>query len=46
MFYFTDSGIIGSKEFVTKHYQHFKHLFQSKNEKVPKAIQVSPGSTP
>ena len=37
--YFTDSGIIGSKEFVSKHYQQFKHLFQSKNEKVPKPIQ-------
>ena len=37
--YFTDSGIIGSKEFVNKHYQHFKHLFQSKNEKIPKPIQ-------
>lgn len=37
--YFTDSGIIGSKEFVAKHYQQFKHLFQSKNEKIPKPIQ-------
>ncbi|MEN8246525.1 MAG: transposase [Thermodesulfobacteriota bacterium] len=37
--YFTDSGIIGSKEFVSKHYQQFKHLFQSKNEKIPKPIQ-------
>ena len=37
--YFTDSGIIGSKEFVASHYQHFKHLFQSKNEKIPKPIQ-------
>ena len=25
--YFTDSGIIGSKEFVSTHYQRFKHLF-------------------
>ncbi|MCP4366976.1 MAG: hypothetical protein GY797_02505, partial [Deltaproteobacteria bacterium] len=37
--YFTDSGIIGSKEFVAKHYQQFKHLFDSKNEKIPKPIQ-------
>jgi hypothetical protein len=37
--YFTDSGIIGSKEFVAKQYQEFKHLFQSKNEKIPKPIQ-------
>jgi putative transposase len=37
--YFTDSGIIGSREFVTRHYQQFKHHFQSKNEKVPKPIQ-------
>jgi len=37
--YFTDSGIIGSKEFVAAHYQRFKDLFQSKNEKIPKPIQ-------
>ena len=37
--YFTDSGIIGSKEFVSNHYQKFKHLFKSKNEKKPKPIQ-------
>ena len=37
--YFTDSGIIGSKAFVSTHYQRFKHLFQSKNEKIPKPIQ-------
>jgi len=37
--YFTDSGIIGSKKFVDKHYQQFKHLFQSKHEKIPKPIQ-------
>jgi hypothetical protein len=37
--YFTDSGIIGSKEFVARHYKLFKHLFQSKNEKIPKPIQ-------
>ena len=37
--YFTDSGIIGSKEFVSKHYQQFKHLFQGKKEKIPKPIE-------
>jgi len=37
--YFTDSGIIGSKEFVSEHYQRFKHLFYSKHEKKPKAIK-------
>lgn len=37
--YFTDSGIIGSKEFVSAHYRIFKHLFASKHEKKPKPIQ-------
>ena len=37
--YFTDSGIIGSKEFVSKNYQRFKHLFYSKHEKKPKPIK-------
>jgi len=37
--YFTDSGIIGSKEFVSENYQRFKHLFYSKNEKKPKPIK-------
>ena len=37
--YFTDSGIIGSKEFVSKHYQRFKHLFHSKHEKKPKPVK-------
>jgi hypothetical protein len=36
--YFTDSGIIGSKEFVTENYQRFKHLFFSKHEKNPRPI--------
>ena len=31
--YFTDSGIIGSKEFVSKTYLRFKHHFNSKNKK-------------
>jgi len=37
--YFTDSGIIGSKQFVAANYQLFKHLFHSKHEKKPKTIK-------
>jgi len=37
--YFTDSGIIGSKEFVSANYQRFKTLFNSKHEKKPKSIK-------
>jgi len=37
--YFTDSGIIGSKEFVSTNYQRFKHLFYSKHEKKPRPIK-------
>ena len=37
--YFTDSGIIGSKEFVAENYQRFKYLFYSKHEKKPKPIK-------
>jgi hypothetical protein len=37
--YFTDSGIIGSKEFVSTNYQRFKHLFFSKHEKKPRSIK-------
>jgi putative transposase len=37
--YYTDSGIIGSKEFVAQNYQRFKHLFYSKHEKKPKPIK-------
>ena len=37
--YFTDSGIIGSKEFVSANYQRFKNLFSSKHEKKPKPIK-------
>ncbi len=36
--YFTDSGIIGSKVFVDRVYQQFKHYFSSKHEKRPKVI--------
>ena len=37
--YFTDSGIIGSKEFVSANYQRFKNLFESKREKKPKPVK-------
>jgi hypothetical protein len=37
--YFTDSGIIGSREFVATNYQRFKHLFYSKHEKKSKPIK-------
>ena len=36
--YFTDSGIIGTKEFVSSNYQRFKDVFMSKREKVPKRV--------
>ncbi|MDY7035388.1 MAG: transposase [Thermodesulfobacteriota bacterium] len=36
--YFTDSGIIGTREFVHTHYRLFKDRFQSKHEKIPKPI--------
>ena len=39
MRYFTDSGIIGSKEFVSKTYMRFMHHFNSKNKKKPKPIK-------
>ena len=37
--HFSDSGIIGSKEFVSANYQRIKHLFQSKHEKKPKPVK-------
>ena len=37
--YFTDSGIIGSKEFVSSTYRQFRHLFASNPEKKPKAVK-------
>ena len=37
--YFTDSGVIGSKEFVSKIYRRFKHHFNSKNGKRPKPVK-------
>jgi len=37
--YFTGSGIIGSKEYVNRICQEFKHYFTSRHEKLPKAIK-------
>ncbi len=37
--YFTDSGIIGTKEFVSLNYSRFKDYFESKHEKKPKPIK-------
>ena len=37
--YFTDSGIIGTKEFVSANYGRFKHLFLSKKDKIPKPVK-------
>jgi len=36
--YFADSGIIGTKEFVSSNYQRFKDFFMSKREKVPRRV--------
>ena len=36
--YFIDSGVIGSKEFVSRIYQQFKDIFNSTNEKQPRPI--------
>ena len=36
--YFTDSGVIGSKEFVSENYQRFKAVFMSKREKIPRRV--------
>jgi hypothetical protein len=37
--YFTDSGVIVSKDFVSKNYIRFRHHFNSKNEKKPKPVK-------
>ena len=37
--YFTDSGIIGTKEFVSRVYQNFKGYFASRHEKRPKPVK-------
>ena len=36
--YFTDSGVVGTNEFVSASYQRFKDVFMSRREKVPKVI--------
>jgi hypothetical protein len=36
--YFTDSGIIGTKKFVSENYQRFKGVFMSKREKIPRRV--------
>ena len=36
---FTDSGIIGTKEFVWRVYQNFKGYFASRHQKRPKPVQ-------
>ncbi len=42
--YFTDSGIIGSKEFVNKNYRRFKHLFHSRCFHIVHKVPYSPKS--
>ena len=37
--YFSDSGIIGSKAFVSRKYKQFKDRFHSKHEKKPKPVK-------
>ncbi len=37
--YFSDSGVIGNKEFVSEMYEQFKGNFTSKHEKRPKAVK-------
>jgi hypothetical protein len=36
--YFTDSGIIGTKDFVQRTYQRVQENFDAKREKIPKPI--------
>ena len=36
--YFTDSGIIGTKEFVSGNYRRFKDHFMSNRDKIPKPV--------
>ncbi len=36
--YFTDSGIIGSKAFVSETYRKVKEVFQAKRDKIPKPV--------
>ena len=41
--YFTDSGIIGTKEFVSRVYHDFRGFFNSTHEKQPKLVQELDG---
>ena len=41
--YFADSGIIGTKEYVSMNYQKFKDLFMSKRQKIPKPVSCLDG---
>jgi len=36
--YFVDSGIIGSKNFVSENYRRFKDVFKSRREKIPRRV--------
>jgi REP element-mobilizing transposase RayT len=36
--YFTDSGIIGTKEYVSSNYRRFKDIFMSKRDKIPRPV--------
>ena len=38
--YFTDSGIIGTRDFVEKVYRQFKDHFSARHEKRPKGISL------
>lgn len=37
--YFTDSGIIGTREFIRKNFKRFQHLFNTENDRPPKRVQ-------
>ncbi len=41
--YFTDSWVIGSKEYVSSNYQQFKGMFYAKREKIPNPLKEFPG---
>ncbi len=41
--YFTDSGIVGTKEFVSTTYQRFKTHFNVRHAKIPKPIKGPEG---
>ena len=41
--YFTDSGVIGSREFVARQYERFRDCFGGKGARVPRGISGLPG---